>query len=220
MKKVALLIVFTAFIAGSALAEKAAATFRTDKGEKIQVIINNKVINHQPKSIVKVQGGGGLLNVQIKVYNNHNTLTLRDRLDIKPGFKSDFVIIKTGRNAEIQKSATKRIYNNHYRRPEELYNKKYFALISEEGMNTLMNRMERAHNDQDRLLTARNNIGDKKITTYDLGEILTSLEEEESKLKFAKWAYKRTLDQNNYADIHTAFKFRTSIIELDRFIYG
>ncbi|UII22536.1 DUF4476 domain-containing protein [Fulvivirga ligni] len=222
MKKATLLLIFAVLAMSSSMAaEKAAATFRTAKGEKIQVIINNKVINHQPKKIVKVQGGGGLLDVKIKVYKPNKTITFRDHLDITPGFKSDFTVVKLGsKNAAIEKTGITRMYNNHYRRPESIYNRRYYSIVSESDMNTLMNRMNRAYTDQSRLLVARNGIGDKKITTYDVNEILASLEYEDSKLKFAKWAYKRTLDQKQYEDIYGAFQYRTSIMELDRFIYG
>ena len=115
---------------GEAMAGVAAATFKTKgRGQKIQVIIDKKVINAEPKSTVNIKGSGGLHHVKIRVFKGRKQFTTREQIRIKPGYKNEFLIVlKADRSLEIKKTKATRMYRSIYRRPDKFYNRKYLAL--------------------------------------------------------------------------------------------
>lgn len=72
----------------------------------------------------------------------------------------------------------------------------------------------------DRLSIARQGLYNNNFDTYQIKEILSLLEYEESRLEFAKDAYFKCVDKQNYFRINDMFKFSSSVHELENFIYA
>ncbi|MBL6446112.1 hypothetical protein JMN32_07325 [Fulvivirga sp. 29W222] len=131
MKKKSLLIVGLLLIIGDAMAEMAAATFKAaEEGQKIQVIIDKKVINSQPKSVVKIKGAGGVHQVKIKVFKGPKQFTTKEQLRIKAGYKNEFTIfLNADRSLKVKRTRSTRMYNFQYKRPDKFYNRRFYAKI-------------------------------------------------------------------------------------------
>lgn len=131
MKKTSLLIVGLLLIIGDAMAEMAAATFKAAaEGQKIQVIIDKKIINREPKSVVKIKGAGGVHQVKIKVFKGPKLFTTKEQLRIRAGYKNEFtVFVNPDRSLKVKRTRSTRIYNSQYKRPDKFYNRRYYAKI-------------------------------------------------------------------------------------------
>jgi hypothetical protein len=71
-----------------------------------------------------------------------------------------------------------------------------------------------------KLTTAKQIINSNCLLTTQVKQILMLFSFEETRLDFAKYAYTRTYDQNNYFKINDAFTFESSIDELNEYING
>lgn len=131
MRKTGLLLMGLVLVFGTAMAEMATATFKIadGSGKKIQVIIDKKVINPEPKPLVRVKGSGGLHQVKIRVYGQHGLSIAKEQLHITPGYKNEFTIFINEHNTlEVKKTREYRMYNSQFKRPDNFYNKRFFAL--------------------------------------------------------------------------------------------
>lgn len=74
--------------------------------------------------------------------------------------------------------------------------------------------------ESDKLSIARQGLYNNNFDTYQIKEILSLLDYEESRLEFAKDAYYNCVDKQNYFRINDMFKFSSSVHELENFIYA
>lgn len=74
--------------------------------------------------------------------------------------------------------------------------------------------------ESDRLSIARQGLYNNNFDTYQIKEILSLLDYEDSRLEFAKDAYFNCVDKQNYFRINDMFKFSSSVHELENFIYA
>ena len=74
--------------------------------------------------------------------------------------------------------------------------------------------------DETRLSTAKSIISTNCLTAEQVLELCKLFSFEGSKLDFAKCAYGRTVDQNNYFKVVNAFTFSSSKDELNKYISG
>ncbi len=72
--------------------------------------------------------------------------------------------------------------------------------------------------DDSKLKVAKQVIDNNCMTSEQVKEIMALFSFEQSKLDFAKYAYGRTTDKNNYYKINDSFTFESSITELDNYI--
>jgi hypothetical protein len=71
-----------------------------------------------------------------------------------------------------------------------------------------------------RLQVARQAIDSRRLTSYQVRELMELMWFESSKLELAKFAYSRVIDKERFFLVNDAFSFSSSIDELDRFIRG
>jgi hypothetical protein len=71
-----------------------------------------------------------------------------------------------------------------------------------------------------KLTIAKQIINSNCLLTTQIKQILLLFSFESTRLDFAKYAYTRTYDQNNYFKINDAFTFESSIDELNQYING
>lgn len=71
-----------------------------------------------------------------------------------------------------------------------------------------------------KLTTAKQVAGSNCLNADQVKQIMGLFSFEESKLEFAKFAYSRTVDKNNYFKVNDAFSFESSIDDLNKYIQG
>ncbi|TRX49325.1 hypothetical protein FNH22_27245 [Fulvivirga sp. M361] len=131
MKKLMILLflgsmmIFHSVSAGSAIMR-----FQGMKGYNIQVIVDGKLMNKDPRSIVRIRGRSGQRNVKIKVYDRYGYArwTLHDQILAKAGFISNFEILYSRRTGtRLKKTGVGIMDIERFRRPERFYNKRYLT---------------------------------------------------------------------------------------------
>lgn len=86
----------------------------------------------------------------------------------------------------------------------------------EEAKNTIRTKTF----EDSKLTIAKQIISSNCLLSGQVKEILMLFTYESTKLDFAKFAYRYTLDQGNYFKINDVFTFESSIDELDQYIHG
>lgn len=74
--------------------------------------------------------------------------------------------------------------------------------------------------ESDRISVARQGLYNNLFDTYQIKEVLSLLDYEESRLEFAKEAYNNCVDKQNYYRINEMFRFSSSVHELESFIFA
>jgi hypothetical protein len=72
--------------------------------------------------------------------------------------------------------------------------------------------------ESDKLRIAKRGINGRELSANEVSEIMNCFSFESTRLKFAKFAYNRTFDQENYFMVNNAFNFSSSIDELYNYI--
>ena len=131
-----LLIAFLGLTAaiGSAKADRAEARFQAFEGQSIQVIVNGKLINELPISMVKVKEKPGSHQVTVKVFNRYGRVQWvhQERIVVKAGYINSYTVSYHSRHGtQLRKKRTRPVHVDRYRRPDKFYNKRNFAIIQE-----------------------------------------------------------------------------------------
>ena len=85
-------------------------------------------------------------------------------------------------------------------------------------MNRLVNDLENTHFESERLLLAQQRLRGRTLTSIQVKRILMQFWFEDTKLRFAKFAYDKTTDPGNFWVVNDTFQFQNSVHELDEFI--
>ncbi|MCI5058803.1 MAG: DUF4476 domain-containing protein [Flavobacteriales bacterium] len=72
--------------------------------------------------------------------------------------------------------------------------------------------------DRDRLRIAQQGLNGRNVTAAEVSDLMNCFNFESTRLKFAKYAYGRTLDPENYYLVNNSFRFSSSIDRLHHFI--
>ena len=80
--------------------------------------------------------------------------------------------------------------------------------------------VEAAGKDEDKLITAKELITSNCLLVSQVKEFCVLFKTEKTKLAFAKFAYKYTIDPKNYFKVNNVFTFATSKEELSNFTSG
>jgi len=92
------------------------------------------------------------------------------------------------------------------------------SLMSENSFNQLVRILGQEHFDVDRLEIAKQAIYSNKMSVNQVSIILDKFTFENAKLEFAKVAYNRTVDRENYFMVNSKFTFSSSISKLNNYI--
>lgn len=90
--------------------------------------------------------------------------------------------------------------------------------ISSNEFNDRMNAVKKESFDRDRLDKAKQVFEDEYLTTNQVIEVVKVYSFDDSKLDFAKWAYKHTLDKKNYYKVEDQFAFSASKSSLSDYV--
>lgn len=118
--------------------------------------------------------------------------------------------------------------NNHDFEPvweyenEEDYNTDYVyhapAVVDHEEFEDILQRMQDAWFEEDRMILARQAIGDRLLKSEQILMMLETFNFDSTRLEFAKFAYHHAADPARYYVVNEAFNFSSSIRELDEYI--
>lgn len=100
------------------------------------------------------------------------------------------------------------------------YNAPAIDCMSNADVHRLINDLEQACFEEDRLLMAKRRIRHAHLESRHVRMILETLWFECSRVELAKFAFDRVADPENFYLVYDAFDFNSSINELDEFIYG
>jgi hypothetical protein len=84
--------------------------------------------------------------------------------------------------------------------------------------NDRLNAIKRTSFDKDRLEKSKQVFEDEVLSTNQVIEVVKVFSFDDSKLNFAKWAYKYTLDKKNYYKVEDHFSFGASKSELREYL--
>lgn len=73
--------------------------------------------------------------------------------------------------------------------------------------------------DSDKLSIARQALNNNYFDTYQIREVMSTMNFEKNRVEFAKDAYSNCVDKQNYFRVNDAFEFSSSIQELEDYIF-
>lgn len=92
--------------------------------------------------------------------------------------------------------------------------------MSDRDVNRLINDLERACFDDDRLAMAKRRLRHKQVDSYQVRMIIETLWFECNRVALAKFAYERVSDPGNFHEVYEAFDFNSSVNILEEYIHG
>lgn len=92
--------------------------------------------------------------------------------------------------------------------------------MSNSQLAQLLDAMDRAWYDDDKLRIARQHVRQTHIASHQVRTIMEQFSFESNRLEFAKFAHSRVSDPDNYYLVNDAFDFSCSANELNEFIWG
>ena len=91
--------------------------------------------------------------------------------------------------------------------------------LSTYEIDKLINDVEHAWFDSDRVAMVKQRLRHKQLSSYHVKRILLSIDFECNRVELAKFAFDRVNDPNNFCLIHDVFDFQSSINEVHDYIY-
>jgi len=121
----------------SALAFKSAATFISPQGEKIQIVIDGKLMNAIPKAKVNIAGRPGEHEIGIKIFDSNGILIAfnKDCIDLHPGYKSIYQFPTNNLCGALIKVDMTPYTLIQYKNPEYFYRNKNYAFNHRNSLN-------------------------------------------------------------------------------------
>ncbi len=108
--------------------------------------------------------------------------------------------------------------NNNYNPPHNNHNNPCVTPMSQASFNDAMSVISEKSFDSDKLTIAKQIANSNCLLSEQVKQIANLFSFEDSKLKFAKHAYTRTYDPQNYYVVNSVFKFSSNVDELQEFI--
>ncbi len=210
--------------ATAAMAKQTELRFRAAGKERIQVVLDGKLINRVPAEEIYIKERPGLHKVAVRVYNRRGRLKLEhfEQLHIRPHSKNDFVL-----ESDPYKGSRllKLVYDNRPERPVLRSHKKAvpayrprITTINDEEFFRLKDAINFQPSDEARLQVAMEGLREQQLYAKDVEELLYLFRFESSRLAFAKWAFGRVKDSENYEEVYKAFRYKASIVELEHYL--
>ena len=223
MKTRVLLIVGLALIFTQASADHATgARFSSEHGRTIRVMIDGHYVNRTPGHNIIVNGRSGHHAVQVEVFNGggHVKQVVRERVYFRNGYRSEYILVGgNGHYSALRKVREVRIQPVRYEERGRDYGYRNSKVIAEWEVNRFVKDLRRVGFDDDRLEIAKDFIKGRKLYAEDVAFIMSELRFEDNRLRFAKSAYKKTLDTENYGFVFDKLRFRSSQDKLDNYIF-
>jgi len=185
----------------------------------IKVIVDGRVFSDFSRFVNLNRLSPGTHSLKIlKLQRNGMRLGAQTQLAYRGAIRiprNSDVVVKLNRFSDLDIEITS--YQNSYAQPYyENDNVCYSGIIN---INNLLNVIDRASFDSDKLRIARQAVRRNGVFAEQVLQIMDMFSFESTKLKFAKFAYRYTIDRNNYYVVNNGFSFSSSIRNLDNYIY-
>jgi hypothetical protein len=92
------------------------------------------------------------------------------------------------------------------------------AVIDQHEFADMLQRMNDAWFEEDRMILARQAIGERMLESEQVLKMLETFNFDSTRLEFAKYAYHHVIDPGRFYIVNEAFNFSSSIRELDEYI--
>lgn len=218
-----LCLVFLLLLSSSSFAGQAELQFNTAGYERIQVLINGRLLNHSPVTNLSVRERPGMHRLKVRVFNRRGMLRqeLYEKLHIRPHTRNQFIVeshpYKGSRLVRLSKPIESDRPVLRMPEPHRRY-KPRLTLISDEAYFRLKDSMSLQRSDRDLLRTAKKELHHRLVYAGDVEELLYLFHFECSRLAFAKWAYRRVIDPENYERVYPVFRREESILQLKHYL--
>jgi len=147
------------------------------------------------------------------VYNGFVDIPSATKVYIDFNYRNMPVIVRVEPIVHANNAMQNSYHNNHF---HNSHNNRNFT---KQDLKQLILSMKHISFDSDKLKIAKRAIKNKDIKSLDVGQILNTFHFESNKLKFAKHAYRYTLDKQNYFLVIDALQFQNSRRELAIFVH-
>ncbi len=138
MERFFVLFIFVMVLNSESVARRSVIMFSSELGDKIQVLVEGKLINKKPKSIVKINSLAGPKEFQVNVYDEAGFLQNEhcEVLHIKSDFKSHYMLSCNEEGyLDFRRIKEKRQYSVLDNRPELLYHRRRISSIVKKGIH-------------------------------------------------------------------------------------
>lgn len=209
-------------IAGLALmgfqveARHANAVFKTNNGAPMIVFLDGNRINKQPSDVVRLNKiYPGKHHLRVKVIGKRFNREIKRRIHIRSNHKTNFLINSYGRrgNLEIVKVNEKPIYDHYTHRK---YQRGRYDILD---VDRFMYSLNLRRFDDDKVNFTKRVLANKSLYAEDLLKILSNITFESNKVEVADFAYNSVIDKRNFHIVYEAFRFRSSIRQLENSNY-
>lgn len=200
-------------------------------GEPFQLYLNSNLINKYPsnKLIVTDLSAG---NYQLYfVFPTSYSQPVSILISLQSGTMVSCVLSKDSQNKYFIETKTILQYTTfpvapynpptnptYPTTPTNLTNVNCSYPISDANFQTALTSIKNKSFESDKLTLAKQIVLSNCLTSRQIKEIMKTFSMEGTKLEFAKYAYKRVYDPENYYLVNDAFSFSSSISELDNYI--
>ncbi len=120
-------IVLTSFslTAFASSAYLSAIAIQTEKFSSMQVYVNGKLYNKDPKNFVRIRSNPGLFTIQVKVLNPHNKewYMLKRKIKVEKGFEFYYRVVFSGNKPTLVAIKRYPVYSKFFLNPA-LYNQR------------------------------------------------------------------------------------------------
>lgn len=125
MKRILILLFSVGLIYSSAEAGLMMASFQSIDFNKIQVVLDGKVLNETPKSFVKIKGHAGPHLLEVRVFSEDNCISsIFENITVfSSGFITSYTLGKPQDDCPtLIKTKFSRIYSDRWKRPDKFFN--------------------------------------------------------------------------------------------------
>ena len=226
-------------------AQASALSFTTKRGEPFLLILNGRPVNPVATNVVRVANlQPGRHYVQFRISGRYGLITSGFRITVPLGHQTNYLVhTPSGRRGRVrlQKisvvplpppvASTQPVppqqsspsysdtYPGDYSTDEPAEKKEGFCqnMLSKYDLDKLVSTIKARESESTRIAIAREAIRKNSILSEDLKTLLEQFEYETSRLEFAKFAYDYVCDKERFYYVYDAFKFDTSIQELQNY---
>ncbi|MFZ1529318.1 MAG: DUF4476 domain-containing protein [Ferruginibacter sp.] len=187
-----------------------------------EILLNNLAAGQHTVQVYKMRSrranssNGGWNN------NSNAQLIYQANLYIKPRYHVDIMINRFGKALVDEQPVN---WNDDYNNNDNQYpnnggwnnNGGYGQTMDSRSFDQFKTMLRNERFDNSRLVLAKQTIGSNKFSAAQVKELMGFFSFDDSRLDLAKYAYRYTVDRNNYFTLYDAFSFSSSKEELARY---
>lgn len=214
----------------------------SENGEQFLVVLNGISQNNVPTSKIRIDGLPQYGNDIEIVFTDNRTQAIRKRVNIADPVdgkavnmtlkivrnREGFARLKFHKCTEVERDyrGQQDEYCMNYGQPRQVTRQENIPPPQPRGpqpmdpntFNDLKQSIANGSFESTKVSTAKTVVGSNYVTTDQVIEIINLFSFENTKLEFAKFAYNRTVDPNNYFKVGNAFSFDSNKEDLNNYL--